>query len=155
MKATALSALALLLLAGAANAADPSPPDSDTHIADRLSRRGAAVARESSLPGRPVRLVVLPASAGDPDLAELCELRGLEILDLSWTRVTDEGLRCVGDLRQLRRLPLFNTSVTDAGLRHLEGLGRLEHLDLRGCPNVTAEGVRRLREALPGCEVVR
>src|SRR5260370_7592275 len=114
MKATALAALALLLAAGAANAADPSPPDSATRIADRLSSRGAAIGREPSLPGRPVALVVMPSDAGDADLADLCELRGLRTLDLSWTRVTDEGLRCLADLPHLPRLPPFTPPPTHA-----------------------------------------
>jgi hypothetical protein len=45
------------------------------------------------------------------------------------------------------------TVVTDAGLRHLEAFGGLEYLGLRGCPDVTGEGVARLRKALRGCTI--
>ena len=70
MKAHALSAVALLLAAGPLRA---DPP-------------GAA---------EPVTVVVLPPGAGDADLARLCEVRLLRVLDLSGTRVSDDGLRAV------------------------------------------------------------
>ena len=96
----------------------------------------------------------MPQGTTDADLAGLCELRGLEVLILIEPLVTADGLRTVSELRQLRRLALLRACVTDEGLRRLEALGGLKELDPGGCPNVTEEGVARLRKALPGCEVI-
>ena len=67
-------------------------------------------------------------------------------------RVTDEGLRRVVNLTRLKWLWLSNTNITDAGLEHLSKVPSLEHVDLRKTP-VTEEGVRRLRTALPRCNI--
>ena len=42
--------------------------------------------------------------------------------------------------------------VTDSGLGHLKGLSSLEFLDLRDT-QVTPEGVQKLQEALPECQI--
>jgi hypothetical protein len=47
---------------------------------------------------------------------------------------------------------LSDCAITDAGLVHLEGLPNLKQLDLYGT-RVTAAGLKRLREKLPGCEI--
>jgi hypothetical protein len=44
--------------------------------------------------------------------------------------------------------------VTDAGLKQLAGLKSLQWLNLRGT-QVTAAGVKKLQEALPGCQIIR
>jgi Leucine Rich repeat len=147
--ASPLSALVLLLLAGALRADPPG-------VVERLRRLGADVGQDHSRPGLPVDLVVLRPAAGDADLAGLCELRRLGFLELAETGVTDDGLRLVSELRALRTLRLNGAAgVTDEGLRHLEAMAGLKVLDLRGCPNVTDEGVARLKKALPRCRVVR
>jgi hypothetical protein len=50
------------------------------------------------------------------------------------------------------RLWLGGTNVTDAGLVHLAKLTRLRWLSLVATP-VTDQGVKRLRQALPNCEI--
>jgi hypothetical protein len=148
MRASALSALAVLLAAGALRADPPG-------VIERIRAGGGTVVGDRDDPGRRAYGVIMGVGAADADLAGLCELPRLRALDLRRTRVTDEGLRTVAGASGLRYLLLGGDAVTDAGLRHLEALAGLRELDLRGCPNVTAEGVRRLREALPGCEVIR
>jgi hypothetical protein len=49
-------------------------------------------------------------------------------------------------------LYLSDTQVTDTGLEHLKGLTNLERLELNRT-QVTDEGVRKLQEALPNCEI--
>jgi hypothetical protein len=88
----------------------------------------------------------------DEGLVHLKGLGQLQVLDLSGTRVTDRGLLHLKGLRQLRVLNLSGTRVTDRGLLHLEGLSQLETLLLFG-PKVTDEGVKKLRQALPKCEI--
>lgn len=66
-------------------------------------------------------------------------------------QITDEGLESVGGMTQLYQLHL-GTQITDAGLKHLHGLTGLRYLDLR-LTQVTPEGVKSIREALPDCEI--
>jgi len=146
MKARVLSAL-VLLLAPAAVRADPPG------VIEHIEKGGGSVRRDGV--GGPVYEVVLGRGATDADLAGLCELRGLEILALSGTRVTDGGLRTIAALRSVRALSLESDDITDAGLRHLEALKPLEVLLLAGCPKVTDAGVAHLKKALLRCDIHR
>jgi hypothetical protein len=173
MKAPTLSVLALLLLTGV-TAADPPG------VIERIEQAGGWVRRDEDKPGAPVTVARIAWGAPDGELAGLCELRGLTVLHLDGTCVTDAGLAGVTELRGLYRLTLCWTSVSDAGLRHLgtmhdlavldlggcrsvtddglrhlEGMKGLQQLLLHGCPKVTDEGVARLRKALPHCDVQR
>jgi hypothetical protein len=94
-------------------------------------------------------------------------------LDLSGTRVTDEGLKGLKELKHLRTLVLSRTEVTDAGLK---GLEQVESLDLsrtrvtdggvKGLKNhkrlkwlnldgteVTPAGLSEIKKALPECTI--
>ena len=69
--------------------------------------------------------------------------------------MTDGGLAHLQALPNLRELWLSNNSqVTDAGIDHLNKLLHLRDLrfDHR---QFTDEGVRRLKEALPMCNITR
>ena len=72
-------------------------------------------------------------------------------MDLFATRVTDAGLVHLKGLHKLKTLILWG-AITDAGLENLKELKQLESLGLAGT-NVTREGVKRLRQALPKCEI--
>ncbi len=78
------------------------------------------------LPGPPDRQLI-----GDKELQELVRLPAM---------------------RRVQSLTLEGTSVTDAGLKCLARLHGLHTVDLRNT-QVTAEGARRLRLALPNCEI--
>jgi hypothetical protein len=56
-------------------------------------------------------------------------------------------------LGSLRRLSLEGTAIGDEQLSLLEELTQLDELNLRGTL-VSAEGVQRLRQRLPGCRVI-
>ena len=58
----------------------------------------------------------------------------------------------LSELANLQRLDLRGSHVTDSGLQHLEGLASLHALYLNNT-KVTAEGVKRLQQALPDCEI--
>jgi hypothetical protein len=88
----------------------------------------------------------------DAGLAHLHGLKNLLTLSLNGTKVTDAGLVHLEGLSELRSLFLRNTRMTDAGLEHLRGLLSLRSLELSGT-NVTDEGVKTLCEALPNLEV--
>jgi hypothetical protein len=143
MKTSVLSALMLLLVAALLRADPPG-------VVERLEKEGKV--RRDPKTGQ-VNLLVLSLAATDDDLAVLCELRGLRTVDLNRVQVTDEGLRTIAALPQVSELSLVSGQFTDAGLRHLEAMRGLRELYLWSCPNVTAEGVARLKKALPDCTI--
>jgi len=108
----------------------------------------------------------------DAGLGELLKtLPRLQALDLTFTGVTDAGLAHLKELSQLRSLSLGGvladwsgpgkglallkpSPISDAGLEHLRGLKTLRELILYGT-GATEEGVKRLQEALPKCDIQR
>ena len=115
----------------------------------------------------------------DAGMAHLAALPKLRWLYADGTTVTDAGLQALAASKTLEVLSLRdNKKVTDAGMAHLAGCPKLLDLDLSGTEigddgvgglarckalkkltltgtRVTAKGVRELKAALPGCEVVR
>ena len=100
----------------------------------------------------------------------------IEILDLSWSRMssgnlkhvaqlkglknltapcsmTDDGLRSLGGLTKLERLTIRRGEVTDAGLDYVTKLPSLRALILSDC-KVTPEGVAKLRKSHPNLLVI-
>jgi hypothetical protein len=73
-------------------------------------------------------------------------------LRLAGTPLSDDDLAQFGGFTILQHLDISRTKVTDRGLPHLYTLKRLLRIDLRGT-EVTAEGVRQLKQAVPGREV--
>jgi hypothetical protein len=84
-------------------------------------------------------------------LADIRSLRSLSIGDKN-PHVSDETLQFVGKLTQLTQLSVRKSPISDSGLKHLYSLGNLRSLNLQGT-QVTAEGVAKLQEALPDCEI--
>ena len=66
----------------------------------------------------------------DAGLVHLKSLGQLEELNLSWTKITDDGLKELNDMQNLRTLILCGTSVTGKGFVNCKGLSHLKHLDL-------------------------
>ena len=66
-------------------------------------------------------------------------------LDLSYTAMTDAGLKELTGLKHLTALNLRRTQVTDAGLKELAGLKQLTWLNLGGT-HITDAGVKDLAE---------
>lgn len=87
----------------------------------------------------------------DEALAEIEQLKRLEILHLTGTAVTDRGMPHLAKLKRLKILSLNYALVTDQGLIHLADLKQLQTLDLRQT-NVSVRGVDRLRRLLPDCK---
>jgi Leucine-rich repeat (LRR) protein len=71
-----------------------------------------------------------PPRFSDDDTQTLAALSQLEVLHLSGSQVTDEGLKHLSRLSNLRALHFGPEEVTDQGLRHLGNLPRLTSLDL-------------------------
>ena len=93
------------------------------------------------------------ANVTDSGMAHLQNMTNLTSLSLAGTQISDAGLANISGLKKLVRLSLAQTSVTDAGLAHLYGLTNLEYLSLLDTSATTA-GVRKLRRALPNCEII-
>jgi hypothetical protein len=82
-----------------------------------------------------VGVVVQSNSADDELLLQIGKLHNLEsltvgALDSNNQRITDAGLRHIGQAKRLRSLNIGFTKVTDQGLGYLAGLPALVHLDL-------------------------
>ena len=86
--------------------------------------------------------------------AGLENLKGLTQLHIYNTKVSDAGLENLKGLTQLRSLYLTDTRVTDAGLIHLRGLTQLQYL-LLSHTKVSDAGVKKLKQALPNCQILR
>lgn len=106
---------------------------------------------------RELELNLLPI--GDAGLTHLARLKNLERLELIFTEgfagpiVTDSGAHSLAALKQLKTLNLVGARITDASLTELSRLKKLTRLiliDSKCSPN----GIRRLRQILPDCEVV-
>ena len=68
----------------------------------------------------------------DDGIAHFSHLRSLKDLNMCGTRITDEGLKGIGQLTSLEYLGLEFTAVTDKGLAHLTTLNRLRDISLMG-----------------------
>jgi Leucine-rich repeat (LRR) protein len=86
------------------------------------------------------------------DLAPMKALRQLEVLDISYTRVTSDGLRHLQGLRTLRHLNLAGTQLGDEAVPYLTALTSLETLDLTDT-KLSAEAVGTVRSKLAHTEV--
>lgn len=78
----------------------------------------------------PIRSGATYGSISDLSCLVIAELKNLEVLDLSNTYITDEGLGYLKELTQLRELYIANTRITDHGLATLTGMKNLEVLNL-------------------------
>ena len=91
-------------------------------------------------------------NAGLQAIPENCP--NLTTLNLSYTNITDAGLKEIAKLKQLTTLDLANSHITDAGIRAIpENCPKLTYLDLRYCEMITDEGLTQLRTALPHCNI--
>lgn len=89
----------------------------------------------------------------DAGVVHLANCRNLSDLALSWSAVTDDGLRSLVNL-PLKHLALNNTAVTDEGLVHVARIRTLRQLSVVGT-KVTDNGAAKLKAILPQCNVTR
>lgn len=104
------------------------------------------------------------AEFGDDDLALLLDFPEIEVVDLTGTRISDEGLPKLRQLHKLREVILDATHVTDSGINEISTLPSLERLFLRMSadyegfahqPDVSDQAVREIRAERPTLEVER
>lgn len=92
----------------------------------------------------------------DVGLAHVKQYESATVLSevyLGSTSITDAGLAHLAGSTGIRQLWLYNTGITDAGLHHLKRMNRMIFLHLE-TTGVTEAGVRELAAALPKCEIV-
>lgn len=89
----------------------------------------------------------------DAAVVSLASQKQLTGLDLSSNPVTDACMPLLAKLKQLHWLTLQQAQITDQGLKYLASLKELRNLDLGGSRQVSANGIRNLRKALPKCAV--
>lgn len=82
-------------------------------------------------------------AVGDDELTKIPNLPFSFWLDLSFTKVTDAGLKKLATLENLSGLFLSDTQVTDAGLTTLAAIENLSVLNLNNT-KVTDEGLKEL-----------
>ena len=118
---------------------DPTNP----WITDDAGLNGADLSRAK-------RLNVCGSNVTDAGLAALSGLTGLEVLDLRYTHITDEGLAHLKDLQNLTELYLgghakqVGTKITDRGMEHLRSMKKLTRLSLGGT-NVGNDAMKIVR----------
>jgi hypothetical protein len=85
---------------------------------------------------------------GDDFFGDVCSIH------FNAPQATDATFEPFTWMSRLRYLNLDNTQVTDITLERINGLNQLKHLRLRNT-KVTDEGVRKLQQAVPNCEIER
>jgi internalin A len=66
-------------------------------------------------------------------MSMLESLKSLSSLNMAYTNITNQGVRCLCNLTQLTFLSIDSRLITDAGLSFISRLAGLEALDLYGC----------------------
>jgi hypothetical protein len=104
-----------------------------------------------------VNVVAMSTHAREEDILRLRRFRNLTFFSDHNGRLTDAGLRHVGELSKLRSFVTDRSAVTDAGLRHLRELKGLQMVRLRDTA-VSGEGLSHLcstiaRLALSGSSI--
>lgn len=66
-------------------------------------------------------------------------------------RITDAGLKYLGEIRNIRWVKVGGGGITDAGLEHLTSLVNLRELEIGPCPNIKGPGLKALH-ALPALQ---
>lgn len=142
----------------------------DSGEASWVEAAGGAITRDAS--GRVTGIDLRASWVTDSDLRRLAKMPALAHLDLSLTRitdqgmqelknaagiveldlrfaeyVTDEGLAAIKGWKKLKRLNVHGTKITDTTLEHISGITTLESLDI-GSAMITDVGLERL-VALP------
>jgi hypothetical protein len=127
---------------------------------------GGSVIRDAA--GRITGVDLRASWVADPDLRKLAQFPDLAVLDLSLTRitdqgmqelknlpgivelnltfaeyVTDEGMAAIKDWKKLKRLDVHGTKSSDTTLEHISGITTLESVNI-GSAVITDVGLERL-----------
>ena len=116
-----------------------------------ISRLGGKVERDSA--GRILAVNLRGAWVNDVEMIELARLPDLERLDLSHTRISDEGMLNLKPAPKIRDLKLFYSEwITDQGMTAIKEWKHLQRLDLRGTR--ISDGTLEIVSGIPGLEAL-
>jgi internalin A len=115
----------------AAQARRTSDSPAVAYAIERIEQRGGWVARDKD--GTIVEASLERTWATDNDIDFIVELKAIKKLDLSFTYVTDRGIKKLQSLQQLEDLTLDTAEfLTDASMAHLRANRALRRLVVRG-----------------------
>ena len=143
---SAMAVAVLTAAAPAAGAAQSRTQDAPAlaYAIERIEQRGGWVARDKS--GTVIEASLDRTWATDNDIDFIVELKTLKTLDLSFTYVTDRGIRKLQALQQLEDLTLDTSEfLTDASMAHLRANRALRRLVVRGV-DITDAGMPYIGE---------
>jgi hypothetical protein len=89
----------------------------------------------------------------DQGVAQLASSKNLRLIRLAETGITDASIDTLLKLPNLESINLYGTKVTDAGVSKLSKLSNLKRLYLWQTA-VTPEAIKSLKEKLPACEII-
>src|SRR5882757_4747273 len=128
-----LTALASAPAAAQTKAPAPSPKTSpaEAMAVQRIESRGGFVVRDRD--GSISEVSLARTWATDEDLNYVAHVGTLKRLDLSFTLVTDKGIKELEQLRQLEDLNLETAeALTDASMNYVKNIPTLRRLKVRG-----------------------
>jgi internalin A len=118
---------------------------------DWIAGLGGRVERDSA--GRIVAVNLRGSWISDVEMMELARLPDLERLDLSHTRISDEGMLNLKPAPKIRDLKLFYSEwITDQGMTAIKQWKHLKRLDLRGTR--ISDGTLEVVSGLTGIEAL-
>ena len=90
----------------------------------------------------------------DVGLAELANLKNLEDLDIEDINVRfNQGLKSLEKFSSLKSLELINNGIGDECIESLSKMKNLDDLEIIEGNNFSSRGLRRLKNALPECQI--
>src|SRR5215831_4834636 len=116
-----------------------------------IAELGGKIERDSG--GRIVAVNLRGAWINDVEMIDLARLPDLERLDLSHTRITDEGMLNLKPAPKIRELKLYYSEwITDHGMGAIKQWKNLKRLDLRGTR--ISDGTLEIVSSLTGLEAL-
>ena len=123
----------LVALAATASAQTATPKANPAYAAavQRIESRGGFIVRDRD--GNITDVSLARTWATDEDLNYVAQIATLKRLDLSFTLVTDKGIKELEQLRQLEDLNLETAeALTDASMNYVKNIPTLRKLNVRG-----------------------
>src|SRR5947207_12496990 len=114
-----------------------------------ITRLGGKIERDPA--GRIVAVNLRGGWISDVEMIELARLPDLERLDLSHTRISDEGMLNLKPAPKVKELKLFYSEwITDQGMTAIKDWKHLRRLNLRGTR--IYDGTLEIVSRMPGIE---
>src|SRR5262245_7650951 len=116
-----------------------------------IAKLGGRIERDGA--GRIVAVNLRGSWINDAEMIDLARLPDLERLDLSHTRISDEGMLNLKPAPKIKELKLFYSEwITDQGMTAIKQWKHLKRLDLRGTR--ISDGALEIVSKMPGLEAL-